>query len=184
MRATRATTSGGDRGASASYVATLFPPVDDGAERGAGADAGAVGESPAVGFLADRPQSDWARILDYVEMRRFAADEVLVTAGEPDCSLIVLMEGAIGVRLSDAAGTFTVIHAPSVFGEMAFLDGGPRSATLVAVTSGEYLRLPTERFEMLRASDPELGYAIVHDLARILARRLRHANDVIARGGT
>jgi CRP/FNR family transcriptional regulator, cyclic AMP receptor protein len=53
-----------------------------------------------------------------------------------------------------------------VLGEVAFLDGGPRSATLFAITDGELLRLRLESFEVLSARDPELGRAILFDLAR------------------
>jgi CRP-like cAMP-binding protein len=81
-------------------------------------------------------------------------------------------------------GPLNTIGALSVVGEVAFLDGGPRSATLVGVTGGECLRLTRERFEMLSGREPLLGQAIVLDLARLVTRRLRAASDVIAQGGT
>jgi len=64
---------------------------------------------------------------------------------------------------------------------MAFLDGRPRAATIRALTDGDLLRLSFESFEILSARHPELGRAILLDLGRILAARLRQANDVIAR---
>ena len=69
----------------------------------------------------------------------------------------------------------------SVTGEMAFLDGRPRAATIRALTDGDLLRLSFEAFEALSARHPELGRAILLDLGRILAARLRQANEVIAR---
>ena len=48
---------------------------------------------------------------------------------------------------------------------------------------GELLRLRMESYETLAARDPELGRAIVFDLARIVTARLRRASDVIARSG-
>lgn len=135
-------------------------------------------------FLAGRPQSDWTKILDHCETRRFSSGELLVSAGEHDRALYLLTEGTVGVRLQgDGARTFKTIEAPSVLGEVAFLDGGPRSATLVGITDGELLRLRLESFEVLSARDPELGRAILFDLARIVTARLRLASDVIARSG-
>jgi CRP/FNR family cyclic AMP-dependent transcriptional regulator len=135
-------------------------------------------------FLANRPESDWAKILDHVETRRFSNGELLMSAGDSDRSLYLLTEGTVGVRLPGAAArTFKAIDAPSVLGEVAFLDGGPRSATLYGISDGELLRLRLEDFEVLSAREPELGRAILFDLARIVTARLRLASDVIARSG-
>ena len=134
-------------------------------------------------FLAGRPESDWAKILDHVEIRRFSNGELIVAAGESDRALYLLSEGTIGVQLEGGHGTFKAIDAPSVLGEVAFLDGGPRSATLVALSDGELLKLRLESFEVLSAREPELGRAILFDLARIVTARLRLASDVIARAG-
>jgi CRP-like cAMP-binding protein len=139
--------------------------------------------SDEMEFLANRPQSDWAKILDAADTRRFSAGETLIRAGETARALYLLSEGQIGVQLGGGSGLFKTIDAPSVLGEVAFLDGGPRSATIVGTTDGELLRLRMESFEVLSARDPELGRAILLDLARIVTRRLRLANDVIARSG-
>jgi CRP/FNR family transcriptional regulator, cyclic AMP receptor protein len=135
-------------------------------------------------LLADRPRSDWVKVLAHTETRRFSRDETIISAGETDRALYLLTEGTLGVRLqADTDKTFKAIDAPSVVGEVAFLDGGPRSATLFGITDGELLRLRMESFEVLSAREPELGRAILFDLARIVTRRLRLASDVIARTG-
>jgi CRP-like cAMP-binding protein len=164
----------GDRGVTAEFVATFF---DD-------EDVAAHEHADQFEFLADRSQADWTKIIDHTETRRFDRDEIIISAGETDRSLILLTEGTIGVRLAgDETRTFKAIDAPSVVGEVAFLDGGPRSATLFAITAGEMLRLRMDQFEVLAARDPELGRAILFDLARIVTRRLRLASDVIAASG-
>jgi CRP/FNR family transcriptional regulator, cyclic AMP receptor protein len=137
-----------------------------------------------LALLAGRPQSDWAKVLAHTETRRFSRGETIISAGETDRALYLLTEGTLGVRLAtDTDKTFKAIDAPSVVGEVAFLDGGPRSATLFAITDGELLRLRMERYETLAAREPELGRAILFDLARIVTQRLRLASDVIARTG-
>ncbi len=135
-------------------------------------------------LLADRPRSDWEKLLAHTETRRFSRGETIIRAGDADRALYLLTEGTLGVRLdSNSDKTFKAIDAPSVVGEVAFLDGGPRSATLFAITDGELLRLRMESFETLAAREPELGRAILFDLARIVTARLRLASDVIARTG-
>jgi CRP-like cAMP-binding protein len=78
------------------------------------------------------------------------------------------------------AKDFKTIEAPTVLGELCFVAGGPRSTNITALTEGEMRRLSYESFEVLAAREPELGRAILLDLARILAQRLRTATDFIA----
>ena len=132
-------------------------------------------------FLADRPQTDWAKLLAATDTRRFSAGELIIAAGDTDRALYLLTEGALGVRLTeDESRTFKAIDAPSVVGEVAFLDGGPRSATLYGLTEGELLRLSMASFEVLAAHEPALGRAILLDLGRIVSARLRIATEHIA----
>jgi CRP-like cAMP-binding protein len=131
-------------------------------------------------FLPEATASDWAAIFSHAEVRRIGAGLALVQAGEQDRALYLLTEGTVGVRLPRDEGAFKTIDAPSVLGELAFFDGEPRSATLDAVTDVEVVRLDTAAFDRLLEHEPALAHAMLRDLARILALRLRMASDVIA----
>jgi len=136
-------------------------------------------------FMPEATASDWATVFGHAEVRRVAAGLAVVQAGEQDRALYLLTEGTVGVRLPRDEGAFKTIDAPSVLGELAFFDGRPRSATLDAVTDVEVVRLDAGAFARLSAEAPELAHAMLLDLARILALRLRIASEVIAelRGG-
>jgi CRP/FNR family cyclic AMP-dependent transcriptional regulator len=131
-------------------------------------------------FLPEATASDWATVFSHAEVRRVGAGLALVQAGEDDRALYLLTEGTVGVRLPRDESAFKTIDAPSVVGELAFFDGRPRSATLDAVTDVEVVRLDQEGFERLAAAEPALAHAMLRDLARILALRLRMASEVIA----
>lgn len=131
-------------------------------------------------FLPDATASDWATIFSYAEVRRIGAGLAVVQAGERDRALYLLTEGTVGVRLPRDEGAFKTIDAPSVLGELAFFDAFPRSATLDAVTDVEVVRIDAAAFDRLLADAPPLGQAMLRDLARILALRLRLASAVIA----
>jgi CRP/FNR family transcriptional regulator, cyclic AMP receptor protein len=139
-------------------------------------------EEPAessLTFLADRGEEDWAVVLAHTETRRFTAGEVVIRAGDDDRALYLLTSG----RLSVASGAaFRTIDAPSVVGEVAFLDGGPRSLTLVATSDGELRRLGLESFETLAGRHPELARAMLFDLGRIVSLRLRFLTELIEDG--
>jgi CRP/FNR family cyclic AMP-dependent transcriptional regulator len=130
-------------------------------------------------FLADRAEDDWAAVLANTETRRFGAGDVVIRAGDQDRALYLLTEGSLAVA-SDAA--FRTIDAPSVVGEVAFLDGGPRSLTLVATTGGELRRMSLEAFETLAGRHPELARAVLFDLGRIVSQRLRFLTELIEDG--
>ena len=135
-------------------------------------------------FLPDRSKEDWARLLDHSEMLRFRTGDLIIRAGEEDRALYIVVDGTLEILLYNERGDehrYGTIEPRSVTGEIAFLDGRPRTATIRAVTDGDLMRISFESYEALAARYPELGRAILLDLGRILAARLRHANEVIAR---
>jgi CRP-like cAMP-binding protein len=137
-------------------------------------------DSADLVFLPDASAGEWATIFSHAEVREVAAGLAVMQAGEEDRGLYLLTEGTLGVRLPRDETIFKSIDAPAVVGELAFFDGQPRSATLVAVTDVEVVRLDQAAFERLSETEPALGRAMLLDLARILALRLRLASAVIA----
>ena len=126
-----------------------------------------------LAFLPNRPARDWTLILDHAEVRRFGAGDEVIRAGDRDRTLLILTAGELAVLAPGDGRRLKTIHAPSVVGEVAFLDGGPRSLTLQASTPCEVVQLSLDAFEVIAAKDPELGRAILLDLGRIVAARLR-----------
>jgi SulP family sulfate permease len=138
-------------------------------------------ESAELLFLPDASASDWAKIFAYAQVREVSAGLALVQAGEDDRALYLLIDGTLGVRMPREETAFKTIDAPSVVGELAFFDGAPRSATLDAITDVQVVRIDMECFRQLSDAEPELAEAMLMDLARVLALRLRMASDVIER---
>jgi CRP-like cAMP-binding protein len=130
--------------------------------------------SDDVLFLADATASDWARIFSFAEAREFTEGESVVKEGEEDSALYFLTEGS--VRLM-GSGLFKTIDAPSVLGEIAFLDGQPRSAGLWGASDGQIVRFDRAAYDALSADDPELGRRMALDLGRVAALRLRMAEQ-------
>jgi CRP/FNR family transcriptional regulator, cyclic AMP receptor protein len=144
-----------------------------------------AGEASAdLMLLPEATAADWAKVFAHAEPLRVAAGLAVLQAGEEDRGLYLITEGTLGVKLPRGETAFKTIEAPAVVGELAFFDGLPRSATLVAETDVEAVRIDPAGFERLAASEPELARALLVDLARILALRLRMASDLIAERGT
>ena len=135
-----------------------------------------------IAFLADRDERDWEKLLGHTDARPFRAGDTVIHTGDTDRALYIVTTGTLSMYLPQRDGgakEFKTIEAPTVIGELCFVSGGPRSSTVRAETDGEMRRLSFEAFEVLSAREPELGRAILLDVARILAHRLRIATDFI-----
>jgi CRP-like cAMP-binding protein len=136
-----------------------------------------------LAFLADRSERDWEKVLAHTDARPFGAGDTVIRTGDVDRALYIVTSGVLAMVLPHGDGgdkDFKAIEAPTVLGEVNFVSGGVRSTTIRAVSDGEMRRLSYEAFEVLAAREPELGRAILLDIARILAHRLRIATDFIA----
>lgn len=137
--------------------------------------------APIPLFLTDATVEDWALVVDHCERRRFRAGEIVVRFGDVGRSLMIVVEGNLEAVAVRRGRRHTLSPAPSgsVVGELGFLDGRSRSATVVASTDGELLRMSISSFETLAALNPRLGRMVLFDLARILAARLRALTEVV-----
>jgi CRP-like cAMP-binding protein len=65
-----------------------------------------------------------------------------------------------------------------VFGELALLDGAPRSATAVALEATETLILPRDQFRELLATEPAIRDALLASIAAELRRLTNHVEEL------
>lgn len=129
-------------------------------------------------LLPDWRDDDWAALLEHTETLRFSAGATVVRAGDAERALYVIAAGEVEVVAPHARHALARVQAGSVIGEVAFLDGLPRSADVRAVTDCEVLRLSHAGFEVFAARRPELAVALLADLGRLLAWRLRGVEEL------
>jgi CRP/FNR family cyclic AMP-dependent transcriptional regulator len=121
-------------------------------------------------FLESATDEDWQALLDATDTVRFAPGDVVAAEGAGDRALYLLVDG----RVRAAGGEVT--GAPATLGAVTLLTGRPRTEAITGETHGEALRLSHDGLETLAARDPQLGRAVVAELARLVAERL-HAVD-------
>jgi len=106
--------------------------------------------------------------------RRFRRGEVVFHAGDPGESLHVIVSGAVRVELPSPGGDqpaiLIVLHPGEFFGELALLDGEPRSATVVAAEATETLVLERPRFQRLVDEIPSLRWSLLASITAELRR--------------
>jgi CRP/FNR family transcriptional regulator, cyclic AMP receptor protein len=96
-------------------------------------------------------------------LKRFHDLSTIVHAGEPGQSLYVVLDGEVLVRRRGISDL--VLSMGSFFGEIALLDGGPRSATVVAKGPVTCLTISQPQFLKLLRAEPAIAVAIVRELA-------------------
>lgn len=136
-------------------------------------------------FLADLPAEDWECIFSVTQRHRFAAGDVVVRQGEASRTLYIVASGELEVVFIGDTGEIrqiSRIDPLSVFGEQAFLDGLPRSATVRARTASELHVLTREAFDALAARYPDLARKLLLDLGRIVSLRLRAMTSLVLQG--
>jgi CRP/FNR family transcriptional regulator, cyclic AMP receptor protein len=126
-------------------------------------------------LLADASDEEWATLLEHTRYRRFGPGDAVLTAGERDQPLYLVLEGQLEV-LADHGRRIASVGADNVIGELSCFDGGARSGLVRAVTPAMLAELSPTEFDALAASSPDLARRLLFDLGRILAHRLRAAS--------
>jgi sulfate permease, SulP family len=110
--------------------------------------------------------------------RHYLPGEVILKEGDPSNAMLVLLQGRASVmmRIGQRDVRLSGMRRGSVVGELGFLDGAPRSATVVAQEAVLAYELTREAFEALRRQSPETAFRIANNLTLDLAARLRHTS--------
>ena len=114
-----------------------------------------------------------------MEKRSYKAGDKIFTRGDIGDELFLIRKGAVRIMLpisekqSHHLGTF---GRGAFFGEMAFLDGGVRSADAVAFSDTELYVLSRKTFDAVAEEHKKLALGLMEGLASVLASRLRYTN--------
>jgi CRP/FNR family transcriptional regulator, cyclic AMP receptor protein len=115
-----------------------------------------------VPLLADLSRRHLGKVAALGRIKRFPARTSIVTAGTNADAFYVLLDGKATVR---AGNRRIPLAAGDYFGEMALLDGGVRSASVVADSEVLVMAIPRRGFLKLLESEPKIAISIMGTLA-------------------
>ena len=98
--------------------------------------------------------------------------EFLFREGDEADALYIVSRGTL--RIASGSTVYEVIHAGDIVGEMAMVDqGSPRSASVIAGTYAELVKVDASDFLTLVSAAPDFALMVM----RVMARRLRLMNQ-------
>jgi len=138
-------------------------------------------------LFSDLTEEKIRQIIAIGQLRTFVADEDVISEGDPSNELYVIQSGMVEILVpvavvTDIPGVLELtpvvqLGKGQVFGEIALVDLGARSATVRSVEDGTTLFvIPRDTFWMLCEADHHIGYVVMRNIARDLSFKLRHRN--------
>ena len=108
------------------------------------------------------------RLTEISQQENIAGGTVLMYEGDPSDALYYVISGRFVVTIESQPTWHTELRAGQSIGEIGFLSGEPRTATVTAIRDAIVLKLSRNRFDELCKNFPE----ILHDLCASLAKKL------------
>lgn len=108
-------------------------------------------------------------ILDHPQPLRYAANQTIISPGDPGVFMYFPREGRVAIQSQDK--TLQRVGVGSVFGEMALIDSAARSAKVIAETDCVLLAVNRAQFLRIVQANPDFGLALL----KVIAQRLQAA---------
>ena len=131
-------------------------------------------------LFADLSSDEIQKVAGVVKEKSLQEGSTIFTENMAGKSLFVIRSGSVKISKMLGEGderTLALLGPGDCFGEMALVDGGPRSTSAVVVKKAEVLTLDKKDFQTLCEGNPKLGYKLTINLARVMVKRLRGAQE-------
>ncbi len=139
-----------------------------------------------IHFLLDAPMfgdlttSELSQIVHIMQVRHLADGEYVFQEGAPGDAWYLVHAGEVEVFKASADGdarSVAVLGVRTCFGEMAILDGSPRSASVRANGDVTAFCFPRADFNELISRSNIAAYKLVYQMARVLVARQRKTTE-------
>ncbi len=107
------------------------------------------------------------------DLHSLPAGQALFREGEPGNLMYVLISGTADIIVHNRA--VETVEAGAIVGEMAMIDEGARSATIIAKSDCKLLAIDHKRFNFLIQQTPNFAIHVM----RVIATRLRRADSLL-----
>ncbi len=133
-----------------------------------------------VPIFSDLTEDESDVLMEKLEEISLPAGRTIFHEGDEGDSLYIIRSGKVRISKIFRRGeekSLAILGAKSIFGEMALLEEGKRSASATAVDDIRLLELTRGDLEELAEENSSAGYNIMAGIARVLSSRLRKMNE-------
>lgn len=130
-----------------------------------------------ISFFKDLTTGDLLKIRLLAENTACQAEDQIMEEGTACDAIYIIKDGSAKVLISGSH--VETVGAGDVIGEVAFIDKGLRTATLVANENMSLLRIPSDAFEQVMSRDKDLAVKVYKAIIVVLCKRLRDANEAL-----
>ncbi len=135
----------------------------------------------AAQLTAGLDHADIEKLASIAVTEECGANCVLAKEDEHSRDLFIVIKGGLSVEMNlspqDASPVSILkIRDGGVAGELSFLDGARRSASLRAVMPTSVIRFPYNKLEALFNEEKGIGLTVMRNLAQLVTHRLRSTN--------
>lgn len=126
-------------------------------------------------FFDGLSEKDLGRIEKIGKLRSYRKGEAVLKEGEGGTSFGVVLKGKVEVRKGIGSDTYKALVELKEFdliGELGFFGATTRTASVVAIEDTDMLEFDRSSFERFAESNPEVGWKVYRNMAKILAGRL------------
>jgi CRP-like cAMP-binding protein len=127
------------------------------------------------------PAAALERIAGLAAQRQYAAGEIVFSRGDAGDALYGVVAGRVRISTGTADGremSLNIMEPGDSFGEIALLDGGPRTATATATEPSELVSVRREHFVALLEREPRVAL----ELLKLCGERLRWTSGLVEDG--
>jgi SulP family sulfate permease len=135
-----------------------------------------------VDLLSTLTSAELEAVEHHTRRETFPRGKIIFREGDPGKELFIVTKGRASAYLNliNGGDIRLATFAPgTIFGELAILDTGPRSASVVADDDVICYVLSEQQFAALAKDAPAVAIKLLSGLGRELSRRLRRANQTI-----
>lgn len=124
--------------------------------------------------------ADRARLAEYAQLVRHPAEAVIFQRGDPGDAMLAVVSGRIKICAHSLDGKeliLNIIKPGEVFGEIALIDGEPRTADAVALEPCQLLVLDRRDFQRHLEQNPRVAQRLLAILCQRLRRTSAHLEE-------
>jgi CRP/FNR family transcriptional regulator, cyclic AMP receptor protein len=132
-------------------------------------------------LFRDLPAPIIERIGSYMKVRKIPRGTAIFAKGDPGTGLIGVLGGNVKISVASADGrdiVLNIIQEGEIFGEIALLDGQPRTADATAMGDCELMVIERRDFIQFLRSQPDLTLKFIEILCARLRRTSEQVQDV------